>query len=168
LSPAVLSSPLLYCFVWLLTLQSILDCSDLHLFLNFFLKRVCFHPSSKCRWLIRGQLHNDHVWCHTTSQILLPLKLVAISALLHLCFDACSEDLVHDCELCNAHLRIGCILLKHWNGLHSGCQSLVCHHLVILIQYREISGKNLVMLVLFLKEGKVLLQPPKPNPFCRL
>jgi hypothetical protein len=57
-------------------------------------------------------------------------------------------------------LRKRCLLL-----VNSGCQSLVYHHLVILIHCRETSGNNLVMLVLFLKKGKVLLQPLKPNPF---
>jgi hypothetical protein len=49
--------------------------------------------------------------------------------------------------------------------VNSGCQSLVFHHLIILIQYRKTSGNNLVMLIPFLKERKVLLQLPKPNPF---
>ncbi len=49
--------------------------------------------------------------------------------------------------------------------VNNGCQSLVFHHLVILIQYRKTSGNNLMMLILFLKKRKVLLQLPKPNPF---
>ncbi len=116
------------------------------------------HCRSQC-YKKKKKKKSSHLLDVSSTVTFAPLLLFVCSLLV---FDSwrVSHSLLCLCTRFFFSLRKRCLLL-----VNSGCQSLVYHHLVILIHCRETSGNNLVMLVLFLKKGKVLLQPLKPNPF---